>query len=200
MRHSFRRAVSGCLLALSSVIGPASAAAQDTVVADGRLLAAVGDFGLELGPAPRVRQQDLFGGGRYTSGGSTWLVTSDGRHLFFGAPSSAGPFSPPRLAVLHTATGVATASAVPAEQGSIGPGAVLDEVRRRVFALRLFGGAQVAVLSCDLTPIGVAAVPSCNNVVISSHTGPLYLGRWADYQGQGARSISRLWTPQVTLP
>jgi len=90
-----------------------------------------------------------------------------------------------RTAALHTATGVVTSSPVPAEQGSLGPGVVIDEVNRRLFAFRLFGGAQVAVLSYDLVLLGVAPLNSCTNVVVSPHTGRLYVGRWTDYLGGG---------------
>ncbi len=284
----------GIALSVGLLAGPA--AAQDIVLADGRRLAAVDGFGAELGPAPRVRQQDVFGGGRYgvlgisptlealigdrrtgaivpvsgvvvavdqarprvfvrraggvhwvdvstgaegtvwpgdgsrvqqcafatsvevlycgvrrddalsdvvridvatatastltavqlpsESGTAVWLVTSDGHRLFFGGPNS-GPFTPARLAVLNTVTGAVTLTTVPAEQGSIGPGAVLDELNRRVFAFQLFGGAQVAVLNYDLAPLAVAPVYSCTNVVVSPHTGRLYLGRWTDYLGAG---------------
>jgi hypothetical protein len=293
---TFRRWATWLSIALGAGLQADRAQAQDIVFADGRWLAAIGNVGAELGPAPRVRQQDIFGGGRYgvlgisptsqvlvgdrrtgaivavtgeviavdqarprvfvrraggvhwvsvstgaegsvwqgdgtrvqqcafatssavlycgvrrddaltdvvridvatattstvaavqlpsESGTPVWLVTSDGHRLFFGGPNT-GPFTPARLAVLNTVSGAVTLTTVPVEQGSIGPGAVLDELNRRLFAFQLFGGAQVAVLNYDLTLLAVAPVYSCTNVVVSPHTGRLYLGRWTDYLGAG---------------
>jgi hypothetical protein len=62
-----RFAPSKVALGLALMLGGlgTTAAAQDTLLVGGQFVSAARTFGLVLGPAPSVPQQDIFGGGRY---------------------------------------------------------------------------------------------------------------------------------------
>jgi hypothetical protein len=112
-----------------------------------------------------------------------WLVTSDGRRLYFGQGSD--PLADLHLAVLHTDSGVVTPSTAPGDAGTDRPAVILDEVNERVI---VFGAPGVILLSKDLELLATATLGGalglrgrtyaleCTNLAISPHTGRLYLG------------------------
>lgn len=64
-RDMGRVAIYVVMTALCAVLLADTAVAQDALLVTGRFYSASRNFGQDLGPAPRVRQSDIFGGGRY---------------------------------------------------------------------------------------------------------------------------------------
>jgi hypothetical protein len=115
-------------------------------------------------------------------GWEAWIVTSDGRRLYFG--QDMGP-SDVRLSVLHTVTGAITTSTASGVHSptALGGKVIVDETHERVIVIE---NPTVTVLSEDLAVLASGSVGgNCANLVISPHTGRLYLGEWDDYLGGG---------------
>ena len=60
-----RRAVGIATTLLAVLVWADAASAQDQLFVSGRSFAAIGNFGQDLGPAPFIAHEDIFGGGRY---------------------------------------------------------------------------------------------------------------------------------------
>lgn len=123
---------------------------------------------------PEPAYQSAFG---WVRGGTTvWKVTSDASRLYFAAPGSV-------LAMLRPATGQVATSSVP-YAGWFASSVRLDERNQRVYVIGVdqagsSRASAISVLSADLALLGSADVPaSCNNLVVSPHTGRLYLAQF----------------------
>ena len=128
----------------------------------------------------------------------SWLVTSDGRRLYFA--HDAGPYDT-RLAVLNTTTGTVTTSMA---AGYVSPyfelRALVDDANERVLATGA-RGVQL-VLSKDLAVLGTASISAyCVNAVVSPHTGRLYLGEWTErYPSAGGPMTLRVFDASTYAP
>lgn len=105
----------------------------------------------------------------FTGNPPVWIVSSDGRRLYFGQGADPNDV---RLAALDTTTGAITTSTAPGRSDHRFE-TVVDEVNERLI---VYDG-QATVLSKDLAVLGVANIGRAN-LVISPHTGRLYLGQW----------------------
>lgn len=116
------------------------------------------------------------GGFGWSYGTQVWNVTSDGARLYFVTSGAV-------LAMLRTATGQVTTSSL-GYNGWFASRIRLDERNQRVFVIGVdsAGGSSataITVLSADLAVIGSGDLPaSCNNLVVSPHTGHLYLAQF----------------------
>lgn len=64
-----------CLAALAWVLVASTASAQDVLIAGGRTFGAIGRFGQDLGPAPQVAEDAIFGGVRFMASWQGWTNT-----------------------------------------------------------------------------------------------------------------------------
>lgn len=112
------------VLSAGALLAAATAAfAQDGLVANGRMLSAVADFGRDLGPAPAIANGPNIGGSRYTIVGGRLVDRRTGSGVDLPEQGQLVGIDPvrPRVFVRAPGSAVAIISAVDAATGAVRP-------------------------------------------------------------------------------